>query len=181
MSRRARDIVDVLSKPLSYTIQRVAPQVSYECVYVPKMNIQLNITTFAHLHILKFYSYIAVGIVSVLLLFLLASWYCWILNNCVSLLRYTVISQVACVRGWWGRVDNRRWVIPSVITIQSSYESKKGQLQAQTSLEALKDVSLTLSIFQTHTSHVVLSMGPIVSVVTIHGQQNSLKKSGPVS
>ena len=35
--------------------------------------------------------------------------------------------------------------------------------------------------YQTHASHVVPSMGPIVSVVTLHGRQNQLYKSRPVS
>ena len=37
---------------------------------------------------------------------------------------------------------------------------------------ALRDVSPTQGEYQTHTSHLVPSMGPIVSVVTLHGQQN---------
>ena len=35
--------------------------------------------------------------------------------------------------------------------------------------------------YQTHTSHLVPSMGPIVSVMTLHGRQNQLYKSRPVS
>ena len=34
---------------------------------------------------------------------------------------------------------------------------------------------------QTHTSYLVPSVGPIVSVVTSHGRQNQLLKSRPVS
>ena len=36
---------------------------------------------------------------------------------------------------------------------------------------ALRDVSPTQGEYQTHTSHLVPSMGPIVSVGTLHGQQ----------
>ena len=41
---------------------------------------------------------------------------------------------------------------------------------------ALRDVSPTQhrGEYQTHTSHLVPSMGPIVSVVTLHGRQNQL-------
>ena len=40
---------------------------------------------------------------------------------------------------------------------------------------ALRDVSPTqLGEYQIHTSHLVPSMGPIVSVVTLHGRQNQL-------
>ena len=35
--------------------------------------------------------------------------------------------------------------------------------------------------YQTHISHLVPSMGPIVSVVTLHGGQSQLKKNRPVS
>ena len=40
---------------------------------------------------------------------------------------------------------------------------------------ALRDVSPTQGgEYQTHTSHLVPSMGPIVLVVTLHGRQNQL-------
>ena len=39
---------------------------------------------------------------------------------------------------------------------------------------ALRDVSPTQGEYQTHISHLVPSMGPIVSVVTLHGRQNQL-------
>ena len=39
---------------------------------------------------------------------------------------------------------------------------------------ALRDASPTQGEYQTHISHLVPSMGPIVSVVTLHGQQNQL-------
>ena len=39
---------------------------------------------------------------------------------------------------------------------------------------ALRDVSPTQGEYQTHTSHLVPLMGPIVSVVTLHGRQNQL-------
>ena len=39
---------------------------------------------------------------------------------------------------------------------------------------ALRDVSPTQGEYQTHTSHPVPPMGPIVSVVTLHGRQNQL-------
>ena len=39
---------------------------------------------------------------------------------------------------------------------------------------ALRDVSPTQGEYQTHTSHLVPPMGPIVSVVTLHGRQNQL-------
>ena len=39
---------------------------------------------------------------------------------------------------------------------------------------ALRDVSPTQGEYQTHTSHLVPSMGPTVSVVTLHGRQNQL-------
>ena len=55
------------------------------------------------------------------------------------------------------------------------------QSQAQTSLESLRDVSLTQSECQTHTFHLVPSMGPNVSIVTSHSLQNQLQKSRPVS
>ena len=39
---------------------------------------------------------------------------------------------------------------------------------------ALRDVSPTQGEYQTHTSHLVPSMGSIVSVVTLHCRQNQL-------
>ena len=45
---------------------------------------------------------------------------------------------------WWGRLGSSKWVKPCVGTFQSSYEPKKHQLYAQTSLESLRDVLLTL-------------------------------------
>ena len=39
---------------------------------------------------------------------------------------------------------------------------------------ALRDVSPTQGGYQTYTSHLVPSMGPIVSVVTLHSRQNQL-------
>ena len=35
--------------------------------------------------------------------------------------------------------------------------------------------------FQTYAFHVVPSMGPIVSVVNLHGRQNLLQKSRPIN
>ena len=35
--------------------------------------------------------------------------------------------------------------------------------------------------FQTHAFHVAPSMGPIVSIVNLQGQKNSLKKTRPVN
>ena len=46
--------------------------------------------------------------------------------------------------------------------------------EVQTSLDGLKDMSLTQDEYQTHTSHMVPSMSPIVPDVTSHGQQNQL-------
>ena len=39
---------------------------------------------------------------------------------------------------------------------------------------ALRDVSPTQGKYQIHTSHLVPSMGPVVSVVTLHGRKNHL-------
>ena len=36
----------------------------------------------------------------------------------------------------------------------------------------LRDISPTQGEYQTHASHLVPSMGPIVSVMTLHGQKN---------
>ena len=44
-------------------------------------------------------------------------------------------------------------------------------------LECLRDVSLLLGEFQTHAFHVVPSKAPIVSVMNLQGQQNSLQKT----
>ena len=68
---------------------------------------------------------------------------------------------------------SRRWVIPLNRTVWSSYESKNYILVIglDTRLEGLRD---DRGEYQTHTSHLVSSMGPIVSVLTSHGQQNPL-------
>ena len=42
-------------------------------------------------------------------------------------------------------------------------------------------MSQTQGEYQTHTSHLMPSMGPIVLVVTLHGRQYQLWKSRPVS
>ena len=42
---------------------------------------------------------------------------------------------------------------------------------------ALRDVSQYRGEYQTHTSHTVPSMGPIVSVVTLHGGKTSSRKA----
>ena len=39
---------------------------------------------------------------------------------------------------------------------------------------ALRDLSPTQGEYQTHNSHLVPSMGPIVSVVTLHSRKNQL-------
>ena len=57
----------------------------------------------------------------------------------------------------------------------ATYESKK-RLR-QDCMEGLKRRLWSYqnrSEYQTHTSHLVPSMGPIVSVVTLHGWQNQL-------
>ena len=48
------------------------------------------------------------------------------------------------------------------------------QLQAQISLEGVRDISLTLGEFEAHTSYLVLPMGLAISLMTLQGWQNLL-------
>ena len=75
--------------------------------------------------------------------------------------------------GWWGRLGSRRQVIPFVRIVLIRYESKKRHI-SQTCLEGLRTSHYHWGGFQTNAFHVVSCMGPIVSVMILHGQQNSL-------
>ena len=53
-------------------------------------------------------------------------------------------EKVVGVGGWWERVGSQRWLKPSIRTLWTSYESKRCQPQAQTCLEGIRDVLLSL-------------------------------------
>ena len=77
---------------------------------------------------------------------------------------------------WWGRMGSWKWTIPSS-TICTGYESmQEVPVIAPNMLRGPKRRLTTTGInFRPMPSMlVVLSMGSIVSVVTLHGQQNLL-------
>ena len=70
-----------------------------------------------------------------------------------------------------------------LLCVEQLYKSKKEQLriQPQTSLEGLRDVSLTLGSISTPYPPFSTLHGPIVSSVTLHGWQNLLYRSRAIS
>ena len=86
--------------------------------------------------------------------------------------------------GWWSGVgwggwSGVGWVEWEVIKtiMKTLFSAAMTQLQAQISLEGVRDVSLTFGEFEAHTPYLVLPMGLAVSFMILQGWQNLLQKS----
>ena len=86
-------------------------------------------------------------------------------------------------RGWGGVGGGGGWVvsqrqgIPPIGLFGVAMSPRSASHWPREHWRALRDISPTQGEYQTHTFHLVPSMGPIVSVITLHGWQNQLYKT----
>ena len=84
------------------------------------------------------------------------------------------MSWIARIRRWVGGWEAGGELNLSIRLFGVAMSPRNASHMPRQEWRALRDISPTQGEYQTHTSHLVPSMGPTVSVVTLHGQQNQV-------